>query len=165
LTLRWTRTDTVKWLLAAAVAAVAFTLDWVTKAWVQDTMVVGERHDLLPFFYFERTVNQGVAFGLFSGRISIILVANLLALGVVVAYLLMETRPVIAGVAGGLLIGGSLGNIVERILRDGKVTDFLKIPYYPNFNLADVFIASGAVLVAVSLILAWRRGRPAGADG
>lgn len=163
--LRWARADTVKWLLAAAVAAAAFALDWVTKAVVRDTMVVGERHDLLAFLYFERTVNQGVAFGLFSGRISIILVANLLALGVVVVYMLMETRPVIAGVLGGLLIGGSLGNIVERILRGGQVTDFLKIPYWPNFNLADVFIDTGAVLVAVSLILAWRRGRPARADG
>ena len=162
---RWTRADTLKWLLAAAVAAAAFTLDWVTKAVVRDTMVIGERHDLLPFLYFERTVNQGVAFGLFSGRISIILVANLLALGVVVVYLLMETRPVVGGVVGGLLIGGSLGNIVERITRDGQVTDFLKIPHYPNFNLADVFIDTGAVLVAVSLILVWRRGRPARADG
>ena len=163
--LRWTRANRVKWPLAAAVAAAAFSLDWVAKAVVRDTMAVGERHGLLPFLYFERTVNQGVAFGLFSGRVSIILLANLLALGVVVVYLLMETRPVIAGVAGGLLIGGSLGNIMERLLRDGRVTDFLKIPHYPNFNLADVFIDTGAVLVAVSLILAWRRGRPARADG
>jgi signal peptidase II len=162
---RWNRADTVKWFLAAAVAAAAFTLDLVTKAVVRDSMAVGERHGLLPFLYFERTVNQGVAFGLFSGRFSIILVANLLALIVVVVYLLMETRPVMAGVAGGLLIGGSMGNIVERLVRDGQVTDFLKIPHYPNFNLADVFIDTGAVLVAVSLILAWRRGRPARADG
>ena len=163
--LRWTRADRVKWFLAAAVAAAAFTLDWVTKAVVRETLVVGGRHDLLPFLYLERTINQGVAFGLFSGRIVIILLANLLARGVVVVYLLMETRPVMAGVAGGLLIGGSLGNIVERLLRGGQITDFLKIPYWPNFNLADAFIDTGAVLVAVSLILAWRRGRPAQADG
>ena len=80
--LRWTRADRVKWFLAAAVAAAAFTLDWVTKAVVRETLAVGGRHDLLPFLYVERTINQGVAFGLFSGRIVIILLANLLALGV-----------------------------------------------------------------------------------
>jgi signal peptidase II len=54
-------------------------------------------------------------------------------------------------VAGGLLLGGSLGNLWERVTK-GEVTDFLRIPHYPTFNLADVFIVTGVILVAVSLL-------------
>ena len=66
-------------------------------------------------------------------------------------YVLLERRPILAGVAGGLIIGGSLGNLVQRLSGEGKVTDFMKFPYWPNFNMADVFLVVGIVIVFLGL--------------
>jgi signal peptidase II len=161
---RWTRADTLKWFVAAAVAAAAFFLDLVSKLLVRGGMAVGERIDFLPFFYLERTVNRGVAFGLISGGGWFIIVANLVAMSAVLVYVWVDDRPVLAGLAGGMLFGGSLGNLVERLTR-GEVTDFFKFPHYPNFNVADIFILAGAVMVAVNLLRGWRSGPPGGEPG
>jgi lipoprotein signal peptidase len=72
---------------------------------------------------------------------------------VVLVYVHMERRPVLAGIAGGLIVGGSLGNIIQRLTGDGHVTDFIKFPYWPNFNLPDVFIVLGIAIVFVGLIV------------
>jgi signal peptidase II len=160
----WTRVDTLKWLLAAAVAAAAFSLDFVTKLVVRQGMAVGERIDFLPFFYLERTLNRGVAFGLISGGGRFIIAANLIAMCAVLVYLWVDHRPVLAGLAGGMLFGGSLGNLAERLTR-GDVTDFFKFPHYPNFNVADIFILAGAVMLAVNLLTGWRTEQPDGEPG
>ncbi len=130
-------------------------LDLLTKRLIQGTLAEGHTYRLLPFLSLQRASNEGVAFGLLSGRGTLILVARLIALTLVFVYVSLESRPVIAGVAGGLLIGGSLGNLVERIAA-GHVTDFVRLPFWPNFNLADMCIVAGVVLVAVSLI--WSSG-------
>jgi signal peptidase II len=71
----------------------------------------------------------------------------------VLVYVHMERRAVLAGIAGGLIIGGSLGNIIQRVTGDGRVTDFLKFPYWPNFNLPDVFVVLGIAVVFLGLIV------------
>jgi len=152
-----TRNDKTKWILAASTAAATLSLDLLSKRIVQGTMVLGQpgipgdEYRLLPFLTLQRASNQGVAFGLLSGRYFIIVPAACLALVLVFVYLALEPRPVIAGLAGGMLIGGAVGNLLERLTR-GHVTDFLRIPHYPTFNLADVFIVVGVVLVAISLL-------------
>ena len=65
----------------------------------------------------------------------------------------MERRAVLAGIAGGVIVGGSLGNVVQRLTGDGHVTDFIKFPYWPNFNMPDVFIVLGIVAVFLGLIV------------
>jgi lipoprotein signal peptidase len=65
----------------------------------------------------------------------------------------MERRSVLGGLAGGLIIGGSAGNLVQRLTGDGHVTDFLKFPSWPNYNLSDVFIVLGIVVVFLGLIV------------
>ena len=151
----------VKWGLTAAIAVVAFAIDWATKRLVTASPDSFRAHQIFPGVWLERTHNSGVAFGLFSGRSTLILVAAGVAIVAIFVYLALETRPVLAGIAGGLLIGGSLGNLWDRVAR-GEVTDFLRLPHYPNFNFADVFIVSGVVLVAVSLL--WPAERPEGGD-
>lgn len=111
----------------------------------------GDEYRVLPFLTLQRASNQGVAFGLLSGRYSVIVPAACLALVLIFVYLALEPRPLIAGLAGGMLIGGSLGNLLER-LTQGHVTDFLRIPHWPTFNLADIFIVVGVVLVGISLL-------------
>lgn len=139
------------------IAAVCLAIDLASKYIVRSTMtlggpgVPGDRYQVLPFLAVERASNQGVAFGLLSGRITVIVVAACLALLLVIVYLALEPRPIVGGVTGGMLIGGSMGNLVERLTR-GQVTDFLRLPHYPTFNLADIFIVVGVVLVAASLL-------------
>jgi signal peptidase II len=138
-----------KWSLAFAVAAAALAVDLLSKRLAQATDF--RAYEIAPFLTIQRQVNRGVAFGLFWERYGLILGAAAIALAVILLYLRLESRPVLAGVAGGLLLGGSLGNLWERLSR-GEVTDFLKIPYWPTFNFADVFIVAGVVLVAISLL-------------
>jgi signal peptidase II len=154
-----------KWALLVVCVAIALTIDLLTKRWADQSLVMGESHKVLPFLYLQRTANNGVAFGLLGGSTSVIVVANIVAMLVVGLYVAMERRAVLAGIAGGVVLGGSLGNFVQRITADGHVTDFLKFPHWPNFNMADVFIDAGIAAIFLGLVgqavLAWRlqRGR------
>lgn len=153
----------LKWSLFGAMVAVALTVDLVTKHIADSRLVVGESHEVLPFLSLELTHNDGVAFGLLGGSTALIAVANVVALFVMIGYVLIERRPVLAGLAGGAIVGGSLGNMVQRLTGDGHVTDFLKFPHWPNFNAADIFIDVGLAAVVIGMvvesIVVWRSKR------
>jgi signal peptidase II len=157
------RRTILKWSLLAACGAVALTIDLMTKHLAQERLVLGETDKVLPFLYLQRTANDGIAFGLFDGKTGWIIVANVVAILVVLAYVFFERRPFLGGIAGGAVIGGSLGNMIERLAGDGTVTDFLKFPRWPNFNAADVFIDAGIAAIFLGLIVEaikeWRAGR------
>lgn len=158
----WRRTA-IKWSLFAVVAAVAVGLDLLTKHLAEQNLTLGETTKVLPFFYLERTANDGVAFGLLGGKSALIVIANIVALLVVGTYVFVERRPLLAGIAGGMVAGGSVGNLVQRLAGEGHVTDFLMFPHWPNFNLADVFIDGGIAVIVLGLIVEavrlWRAGR------
>jgi signal peptidase II len=147
------RRTIVKWSLLVVVTAICTALALWTTYLVEQRLVLGEVRHILPFLSLQRSTNSGVAFGLLNGRMAVILPANAVAIVVVLFYVHMERRVVLAGIAGGLIIGGSLGNIIQRVTGDGHVTDFLKFPYWPNFNLPDVFIVVGIALVFLGLIV------------
>ncbi len=157
------RRTILKWSLLIVLAAIALAIDLLTKNMAEQHLVLGESRKILPFLYLERTVNSGVAFGLLSGKGALIIVANVVALAVVVFYVTMERRYLLAAVAGGLIIGGALGNLYQRVTADGRVTDFLKFPHWPNFNMADVFVDVGIAIIFIGLIVemvrVWRAGR------
>jgi signal peptidase II len=136
---------------------VAFAADLFVKRLALAALLPGENLDLLPFLSLRLTSNRGVAFGMLSGRTGLIVAAAGVSMLVVLLYFLLEPRPVLAGLTAGLLVGGSLGNLVER-LASGSVTDFIKIPHWPTFNLADIFIVAGVALVVLGLLL----GPPSG---
>lgn len=141
-----------KWLLAGLVGLTSLALDRLTKYLVVSFVDMGDQVRLLPFLSLERTANRGVAFGLLTGRQVFIIAGVVVSLVVVILYIRFDPRRVLPGWAGGLVLGGSMGNLVDR-LAQGHVTDFLKLPHWPNFNLADVFIFTGIGLVALSLLL------------
>jgi signal peptidase II len=157
----------LKWSLFVAVLAVALAVDLVTKHVADSRLVMGESHDILPFLSLQRTENNGVAFGMLGGSTTLIVIANIFALFVLVAYVLLERRPVLAGLGGGAIVGGSLGNMIQRIAGDGHVTDFLKFPHWPNFNAADIFIDVGLAAVLIGLVVdlakTWRAKKSASA--
>jgi signal peptidase II len=157
----------LKWSLFVVVLAVTLAIDLVTKHLADSRLVMGESHEILSFLSLQLTHNDGVAFGMLGGNTALIVVANVFALLVVLAYVLMERRPWLAGIAGGAVVGGSLGNMIQRVAGDGHVTDFLVFPHWPNFNAADVFIDVGLAAVVIGLIVefvkTWRAKKRAAA--
>ena len=107
----------------------------------------------------EYTQNRGAAFGMLSGLAPILVAASFTILtGLVLLYLRQVTPGVWLTVAIGLISGGALGNLFDRV-RFGHVVDFLSVGPWPNFNIADSAITVGV------LILAWGLTRPATAFG
>jgi signal peptidase II len=136
------------------VAVVA--LDQAAKAAVRANIERGGSVEVLPFLHLENTRNQGVAFGL-AGDVSPLLIgAALVSLLGLLAYLgsRSRSRGWAVWLPAGLLIGGALGNLIDRV-RDDAVTDFIELPAWPTFNLADTAIVIGVAL----LIFAPERNR------
>ena len=130
----------------AGVGAVV-AVDQGTKAIATSLVDGGDRTEILPFLAIENVRNKGVAFGL-GGDISAVLIgATIVVLVAVLAFLALRGR---SGphvwVPAALLIGGALGNLADRV-RDGAVTDFIDLPLWPTFNLADVAIVVGVLLL------------------
>ncbi|WP_171132003.1 MULTISPECIES: signal peptidase II [unclassified Ruegeria] len=138
-------------------ALVAFLIDQISKYLVVYVLRVAEKPGGIdvfpPFLVFRYGENRGINFGLFQGNSDAarwILVGVSLAISVGVLIWLMRVVPTrFMLLCGGLLIGGALGNVVDRVLY-GYVLDFLNMsccgienPYV--FNLADVFIFAGAI--------------------
>lgn len=141
---------------AAVLLAAIIAVDQVTKAIVRGSVTPGDENAVFPGVQIVHVLNRGVAFGALSGK-SVVMVVVLLALaGLVVWFFLHSTRPYV-WIPTGMLLGGALGNIIDRI-RDGAVTDFVKIPLWPAFNVADVSITFGV------LALLWVLERGDGAD-
>lgn len=142
----------LKWGLLVGVAAVGLVLDQITKRLAEARMPLGRVYELLPFLSLQRTQNTGVSFGMLQGRTWLIALATVVAVVIIVTFVHMEKRPVTAGVVGGLVLAGALGNNVIDRLRQGYVTDFIKFPYWPNFNVADILLVVGVALLILLLV-------------
>jgi signal peptidase II len=142
------------WLYTALVAAVVVLLDQLSKAAIRDSITPGETRSILPGLQFVNTRNRGVAFGFLPGRHFVVSVLVVVALLVLVVYFSRNYARPLIWLPTGMLIGGALGNVFDR-LRSGSVTDFVKLPLgWPPFNLADASITVGVLLL---LVLAERR--------
>ncbi len=129
---------------AAGVAALVLGLDQLTKHFVRSGIQVGDQHKFLPFINLVHVRNTGVAFSLFSGGGTLVLVLTLIALAALVAYLVWRPERPYLWVPTGMLIGGAIGNLIDR-LAHGAVTDFIKFPLWPAFNVADISITLGVL--------------------
>jgi signal peptidase II len=138
------------WLRAGLVAAAVLAADQATKALVRADLGVGERRGLVAFVDLVHTTNDGVAFGaLGGGGLLVGLVVGAAVAALLTYFALNAGRPLV-WLPTGMLVGGAIGNIVDRI-RAGAVTDFLKVPHWPAFNLADAAITIGVVLLLLVL--------------
>jgi len=145
---------------ALAACGVIVVVDQGSKAIATSFVARGDRVQVLPFLHIENVRNKGVAFGL-GGDISAVLigVTILLLMGLLVFLAARGRGGVWVWLPAALLIGGALGNLADRV-RDGAVTDFIDLPLWPTFNLADVAIVLGVVLLLVDVERSdSRRGR------
>jgi signal peptidase II len=139
------------------VAAAAVVADQVTKYIVSSQLALGGEVAVAGPFSIHHVQNSGIAFGLFSDATAIVILLTGVAVVWMVAFFARAgARHPVLPVALGLLIGGSLSNLADRV-RLGHVTDFLDLSYWPAFNLADVCIVVGVVLL-VGTMLSGERG-------
>ncbi len=134
---------------AGLVLAGVLAVDQVAKRLVIAGVDRGESNAVFPGVEIVRVTNKGVAFGAFSGKPVVIIIVAAALLGLVVWFVLHARRPFV-WLPTGLLLGGALGNIIDR-LRDGAVTDFIKVPIWPAFNFADVAITAGVVALLIAI--------------
>ena len=143
-----------QWAGLVAVAAAAVVADQVTKHIVTSTLALDESTHVVGPLSIHHVENSGIAFGLFSSATAIVIVLTTVAVGwMLVFFARSGARHPALPVALGLLIGGSVSNLVDRV-RLGHVTDFLDLRWWPAFNLADASIVIGVTVLLGSLLLA-----------
>ena len=139
------------WLALAAIAFAALAADQLTKYIVASQLGLDDGLHVVGPFWIHHVRNSGIAFGLFASATAVVIVLT----GVAVAWMLAffarsGARHPILPVALGLVIGGSMSNLIDRV-RLGYVTDFLDFRYWPAFNLADTFIVVGVFVLLATL--------------
>ena len=152
-----------KYRLGLLVAAVVFLFDQLTKWWVTGPLGLNQLGDqlyLLPFFQFTYTENNGISLGLLNatnpiGRWMLVALTSAIAIGVAVWIGREKNR--IDQIALGLVLGGALGNILDRTLH-GYVTDFLDLHFgefrpFLIFNVGDAAISIAVVILLLRAFL------------
>lgn len=140
------------WRRLALVLAAVLAADQVTKAILVGEVDPGERVELLPFLDLVHVMNEGVAFGfLGDGSRGVVLAFTAAALLLVAVWFARDPQRPWSWLAIGLLAGGALGNLADRLFRDA-VVDFIDLPAWPSFNLADIAITAGAALLVVTAL-------------
>jgi signal peptidase II len=144
------------WVSLLVVAAAAVAADQITKVVVGRALTLDHSVSLAGPFTIHHVRNSGIAFGLFASRTSAVIALTAVAVAaMVVFYARSAQRHPYLPVALGLVIGGSLSNLVDRV-RVGYVTDFIDLRWWPAFNLADSFIVVGVALLFLSFVAADR---------
>jgi signal peptidase II len=154
------------WLLFGGLAAAVLVADQLAKAWIVGNIAPGQVVDVigtLVRLIFSR--NNGALFGLFGSSASLFAIGSLAVLGLIVWYHARTPRSLLLSIALGLLLGGALGNLLDR-LRLGYVVDFVDMGIgtlrFFTFNIGDSAISTAILLL---LFLAVRPGpRPANVD-
>jgi signal peptidase II len=137
------------WLLAALVLVAVLGIDQLTKHLVETSIEHGDERKLLPGIQLVDTRNRGVAFGFLPAHQGLVTIFIGIALLFLLVFFARNSARAWIWLPTGLLIGGALGNIIDRA-RHGSVTDFIKLPLgWPPFNLADAAITIGILLLFI----------------
>ena len=149
----------LQWLGLASVAVAALAGDQLTKQIVRSHLRIDESEKVIGPLSIHRVQNSGIAFGLFASATAIVTVLTAIAVGwMLVFFARSGSRHPVLPAALGLLIGGSVSNLVDRV-RLGHVTDFIDFGWWPAFNLADSFIVVGVAILLLALMAADRGAR------
>ena len=140
------------WSRAALVLAAVLVVDQATKALVRDGVELGSEDSVVPLVTLVHTRNRGVAFGALEGQTALVAIVIALAVAALIAYFATHRDRPWVWLPTGLLAGGAIGNVIDRA-REGFVTDFIKLPSWPAFNVADMAITFGVL----SLLLVTER--------
>lgn len=141
------------WTWAAAVAIAVVAVDQIAKQIAVSSIDPGESRDFLLGIEFANVRNRGVAFGLMSGGAAPLVAFTVVAVGALSLYFSRNEQRRYLWLVVGLLGGGAIANLTDR-LRVGAVIDFIDLPAWPTFNVADMAIVFGAGGLALLLMSA-----------
>ena len=146
-----------QWFSLGLVAVAALCADQLTKAIVTNRLDLGDEVHVVGPFSIHHVTNSGIAFGLFASATPIVILLTSVAVAWMLYFFARSgSRHPVLPVALGLVIGGSVSNLIDRV-RLGHVTDFIDLKYWPAFNLADSFIVVGVAILFVALLAGERR--------
>ncbi len=141
-------------LIMAACALVGLGVDQLTKWWVESTMTLGQVTDVLPpLLRWHYILNPGAAFSIGTDYTWVFTIIMAVVCGFLL-YLMLKVRSVSWAVALGLVLGGAAGNLTDRLFRapsfgQGHVVDFIALPNFAIFNIADSCVVCGVILVCL----------------
>jgi signal peptidase II len=135
---------------AALVALATVAADQAVKAIVRGSVARGETVDVIPGVHLVNVRNTGVAFSVLSDGGALPVIIGVLAVSALLAFFATHLSRPLVWLPTGLLLGGAAGNLLDR-LRAGAVTDFVKLPHWPAFNVADIAITFGVLLLVYVL--------------
>ncbi len=129
-------------------------IDQATKYWIQSRMAYGESSPVIrEIFHITYILNPGAAFGILENKTwFFIAVALVLLAGVAYLYPRMPANQPVVKLGAGLLVGGAIGNLIDRV-RIGYVIDFFDFRIWPIFNVADICIVCGVACLAYYLLM------------
>ena len=137
-------------LATAGTALAVIAADQLTKALVRSDLRIGESRDLIAGIDLVHVRNSGVAFGFLSGGGAVLVAGTAIALLALLVFFALNSGRRLVWLPTGLLLGGALGNLIDRA-REGNVTDFVKFPHFPAFNVADTAITFGVIALVLVL--------------
>lgn len=139
------------WALALGCAAIVMAVDQIAKQIAVSAVSPGRPVEIIFGIEISNVRNKGVAFGLLGGGGDAVVIVTVATMGLLLAYFALHAdRPGLWFVVG-LVIGGALGNLADRV-RAGAAIDFIDPPLWPAFNLADVAIVGGVIWLAFWLL-------------
>lgn len=128
-------------------------LDQLTKHTLGTWLAPGQVRHVVPGVKLVYERNSGVAFSFLAGTGALVYVVTALALAGLIAFLLLRPARRLLWLPTGMLVGGAVGNLIDRVSM-GSVIDFIKLPHWPAFNIADTCITFGVII----LVLVIERG-------
>lgn len=147
----------MSFVLVLVVAAVCLAADQITKHIVISNMQLGQTIGFLDgFLDFTYIHNTGGAWGMLSGQRLLLLSVTAVVMAVIIIFLIKNAqKSKLLLWAGCLVLSGGIGNMIDRIFRDGKVIDFLEVKFieFPVFNIADCAVVIGAGLLILYFVL------------
>lgn len=138
---------------AALVCAAVIGADQLTKHTLGTWLRPGQVRHVVPGLKLVYERNTGVAFSFLAGTGAVVYVATAAALFALIAFLLVRPGRRLLWLPTGMLVGGAIGNLIDRVTL-GSVIDFIKLPHWPVFNVADTCITCGVII----LVLVIERG-------
>ncbi len=148
----------IRELTFSLVALLVIALDQVSKYFIKANMTLGQSIPEEGFFRINYSTNEGMVFGIFANQTFLITLTALVGITAIIIYSRYPIfNQVLVRVALGLLLGGAVGNLIDRI-RLGEVIDFIDVGAWPVFNLADSAVVVGVVLIIYYFLFGQRKG-------
>lgn len=148
----------IKELTFFLVALIVVALDQISKFFIRANMALGQSIPEEGFFRITYGTNTGGVFGLFANQAFLITLTAIVGVAAILVYSRYPLfNRVLVRIALGLLLGGAVGNLIDRI-RFGEVVDFIDVGAWPVFNVADSAVVVGVILIIYYFLFGQKRG-------